>query len=200
MADDEKKRDELQKYLDAILPLYSTYHNHKENMAHLALAAQIVLACAVFSGKLSLFCYLHQFLLLSAVIVLWIALYLYAGWEMWLRRVAATVTGAIIRARGKIITHEHNKDIVQTNEWRVNYCKWVWLPWYCINNMYDREFPEELMFEIKEVVAKGDKHLDYLEIGSWILSLCILAVYILKFISLIIICSVVYLMNSCNRW
>jgi len=118
MMNDEKKWEDLQKYLDAILSLYSSYHNHKESMAHLALAAQIALACAVFSGKWLPHSYLHQIFSLFAVIILWFGLYLYAGWEMWLRRKAATMNNAIIRAKGKVITREYgsqsNKGEVKT--------------------------------------------------------------------------------------
>jgi len=208
MANEEKKQEDLQKYLGAILYLYSSYHNHKESMAHLALAAQIALACAVFSGKWLPHCYLHQIFLLFAVIILWFALYLYAGWEMWLRRKAATMNNAIIRAKGKLIRQEYGSGLdegkVQTRPWDVKFYKWVWFPWFCIYTMKDvfekSEFPERLMYEIKESISEPDKHLDRLEVGSWILSLCILAVYILKFIGLTITCDLVHLMNSCNGW
>jgi len=60
------------------------------------------------------------------------------------------------------------------------------------------EFPEELMNEIKQVISERDKHLDRLEVGSWILILCILVVYLLKLIGLTITCALVHLMNLCN--
>lgn len=180
MANEEKKQEDLQKYLDAIGPNYLRYHNHKENMAHLALAAQIALACAVFSGKWLPHCYLHKTFLLFAVIILWVALYLYAGWEMWFRRVAATMNKAIMRARGKIIEQETNKNTIQKNRCGINFCRWVWWPWYSKYDWTNNGFPKVLIDELEEASKEQDERLEKLEIGSWLLSILILVGYIMK--------------------
>jgi hypothetical protein len=182
----EKRREDLQTYLDELLSNFFRYHNHKENMAHLALAAQVTLTCAFFSGKLATsHCNLHQHFVLCDVFVLLlsIALYLYAGWEMWLRRVAATMNSAIMMTRNKLIdegfSYTPMKDKVQIKKGAGNFYKWVWFPWFCISD-YDwneRGFPNELMAEIKKVlenIEKQDKHLDHLEVGTWILSIIII--------------------------
>jgi len=185
MANEEnqKRREDLQTYLDALLSHFSHYHDHKENMAHLALAAQVTLTCAFFSGKLMPSqCNPHQCFVLCDVFVLLlsIALYLYAGWEMWLRRIAAMIGRAIKMTRNKLIDEGFRyiptKGTVRIEERAGNFYKWVWFPWFCIFD-YDwenRGYPKELISGIKEALEKRDRHLDYLEVGTWILSLFII--------------------------
>jgi len=194
------RKTDLNEYLDKLLSHWASYHNHKENMAHLALAAQIAIACAILSDKWLPYCNLHKLFGLFAVIVLWIALYLYAGWEMWLRRKAATIVKAIMRARGKLIDHEPSagNDAIQTSEWGINFCKCAWWPWFSKYDWGDKGYPEELLNELSVASKERDKHLEALEIGGWILSLCIFVVYIMDFF-VVMTCTIINLVTSCSR-
>jgi hypothetical protein len=175
------RKADLNEYLDTLLSHWASYHNHKENMAHLALAAQIAIACAIFSDKWLPYCNHHELFGSFAVIVLWIALYLYAGWEMWFRRKAATIVKAIMRARGKLIDHEpdHSNSTVQINQWGRNFCKCVWWPLFREYDWDSKIYPRELLIELRKASMERDTRLEALEIGSWILSLCLLVAYVL---------------------
>jgi len=184
MANEEnqKHREDLQKYLDELLSHFSRYHNHKENMSHLALAAQITLACAFFSGKLApSHCNPHQnFVLCTLLVILLLSLYLYAGWEMWLRRVAATMNRAIMMTRNKLIDEASSytpmKDTVEIKQQTGKFYRWVWFPWFRKSDYFsvNRGLPKELIAGIKEALGERDRHLDWLEVGTWILSLIII--------------------------
>jgi hypothetical protein len=186
--DQERRRAELQIYLDALWSDYSSYHNHKENMAHLALAAQVGLACVVVSWEKWPSCPNDSrwWICLIGVFVLWLALFLYARWEMRLRRYAATMNEAILRLRGRfvdeqfIVTGSSDKNDPPKEKCSEICRALVWPPTFKRQFHYTgRGYPTDLLNELKVIKKKADKNLDALELGSWILSMAVLTALII---------------------
>ena len=168
--------DAMRDYIGKYQAHYGSYHNHKENMAHLAIAAQVVFTISViqWDNWPSVSCNIQGITLLCTVLLLNFALYLYTGWEMKLRQWAALMNGAIGRCAAELAKIQKMKDYQvdsgnigkndKTNktclkEFHFIYQYIVWFPWgfECFRVKYEeKNYPEQLISEIKEAEKRSD--------------------------------------------
>lgn len=181
MCDSINQIDKVRDFVWTFQLHYGSYHNHKENMAHAAMAAQVALTIAVMTwDKWPPECWNVQGVLLRLGIwLLWIALYLYTGWEMVLRRWSATVGVAIEVCASKLskiesLENYEKSEVNQVGRIYELISFLLWLPWTC--DCFDvkpkeRKYPQQLLDEIENVQKQGDKRLLTLEVIFFLASL-----------------------------
>jgi len=189
-----KKIDVLREYMWRFQAHYGSYHNHKETMAHAAIAAQVAFTIAVLTlDKWPPKCWnIEEVSLRIGVWVLCFVLYLYTGWEMRLRRWSAVMGISLERCVSKLAQIDFLSDYNTVNNntkikrrgkcYRYISCS-LWFPW--IDKWFgvkyqERGYPPQLVSEIEKTMERGDIRLLMLEVIFFIVSIGCLAVLILK--------------------
>lgn len=177
--------DAERQYYATLYANYLIYHNHKENLAHAAMVAQVafVLAVLTWGGWPPGCASLHPWCWRLGVWVLWLGFYLYAGWEMRLRRYAAAVCLVLQRELGQVVGHGRKSTGNQERRNKCQLCKFLrqyvlWFPWGLILKTQNdnRGYPKHIEIKIQDQLEAGDRYLTCMETLAFVLSILIVGV------------------------
>jgi len=172
----------MRDYIGKLLAHYGGYHNHKETLAHAAMAAMLAFTIGVIAwDEWPPTCWnVKGVALRVGVLGVWAGLYVYMGFELVLRWWSAIMGVALERCASRLVgisslneyfKSENKKSDAEVKRWAHNP---FWIPWTleCLRVEYrHREYPAVLVHEIEKGLETKDWRLFYLELMFFIVSL-----------------------------
>lgn len=175
----------MRDYVGKFQAHYGGYHNHKETLAHAAIAAMLAFTIGVIAWAEwpPTCCNVKGVLLGVGVFAVWLALYLYMGFQLVLRWWSAIMGVALERCASRLVVirgldkyfesdkEKNDAEAQQPECWTPNP---FWIPWtfkvFSVKYRH-REYPAILVHEIEERLTTKDRRLLCLETIFFIVSM-----------------------------